>query len=743
MVETRIMIVEDEFLVAKDLETRLEDAGYSVCASADTGQEAIRLAQQARPDLVLMDIVLRGPVDGIEAAARIRSELGLPVIFVTAHLDESRLERAKVTEAFGYLPKPFQDRELIVAIEMALYKTRMEARLKESEERYRQIFEASRAVMLLVDPENGALVDANSAACRFYGYSREEITRKRTLDIEVLPALDLYSSAGGPASAESGHFLARHRVASGEIRDVEIYAGFVKTDDRTLLHAIVHDVTERMKAERAIKASEERLRAMYKSFPLATFIWQRIGQDYLLVDYNRAGEDLTEGRIGRQLGVKASRFFKHHPEVLADFDLCCRERTVILREMPFTLITTGKEKHLVVTFAYVPPDLVLAHLEDISERKQAENELRTSEERFRTIADFTYDWESWRGPDGRFIWVSPSCERITGYTPQEFYQDPDLFFAITHPEDRPVVESFLGREADSDKFYHLDFRIVRKDGQVRWISHNGQPVYGADGSWQGRRSSNRDVTGRKEAEERLLAYQRQLRTLASELSLAEERERRRIAVDLHDRVGHTLAMCQIKLNQLQTWAASTDMSHALEDVDQLIEASITDIRTLIMEISPPALYELGLEAALDDLAHEIQDQHGLLTEFVDDGRPKPLGADAKIALYRAARELMLNVVKHARTDKMRVTLTADSGRIIIEVSDNGAGFHMEKVAAYDSKTRSFGLFNVRERMSHLGGEVRIESRPGKGTKVTLIAPLEKEPGQETTPPSAKKMARRF
>jgi PAS domain S-box-containing protein len=349
--------------------------------------------------------------------------------------------------------------------------------------------------------------------------------------------------------------------------------------------------------------------------------------------------------------------------------------------------------------------------------------MESNEEHFRTIADFTYDWEYWMAPDGSLHWVSPSCERITGYRPEEFYQDPTLIYTITHPDDRLVVKDFL-KETSDVRFIHLDFRIIRRDGQVRWISHNSQSVFGADGSWQGRRASNRDVTGRKEVEEQLLEYQRELRSLASELVLAEERERRSIAVDLHDRVGHTLAMAQIKLNQLQMVTDDPEALNLLDEAVGLVEESIADTRSLTMDLSPPALYELGLDAALDELAHEIQDQHKIRTEVVDDGNPKPLGPDAKVALYRATRELMINAVKHSQSPNLRVTLSRRADKIVVEVIDQGRGFDPSSPRVETAKTKSFGLFSIRERIRHMNGEIEIDSKPGQGTRITLITPLE-------------------
>lgn len=149
----RVMIVEDENIVAMDIRQRLEMLGYEVTATVTTGEEAIELADKTRPDVVLMDIVLKGEVDGIEAAEEIRRRLGIPIIYITAYSDSKTLERAKVTEPFGYIIKPFEDRELQSVIEIALYKDKMEKKLRESEERYRAIIRSLNDVLFTLDAD--------------------------------------------------------------------------------------------------------------------------------------------------------------------------------------------------------------------------------------------------------------------------------------------------------------------------------------------------------------------------------------------------------------------------------------------------------------------------------------------------------------------------------------------------------------------------------------------------------------
>jgi PAS domain S-box-containing protein len=158
----------------------------------------------------------------------------------------------------------------------------------------------------------------------------------------------------------------------------------------------------------------------------------------------------------------------------------------------------------------------LAELELSQERrKQAEKALQEGEELFRLVADFTYDWEYWLAPDGKYIYVSPACQRITGYSVSEFHKNPKFLSTITHPEDQDAVCRHLEESVESDQVLHVDFRIISRGGEERWISHFCQPVYGEDQSYLGRRASNRDITRRKQLEEELRRANRSLKMLSS------------------------------------------------------------------------------------------------------------------------------------------------------------------------------------------------------------------------------------
>lgn len=169
----RIMLVEDEMIVAMDIRHRLERMGYEVVSHAVSGEEAVRLAKKCHPNLILMDIKIQGKMDGIETAELIRKNQNIPIIYVTAYSDEGTLKRARLTEPFGYLIKPFEDRELRSIIEIAIYKHQIESKLRESEERYRAVVETSPDGIGITDLE-GRLVTVNKRFIEMWGYDNPQ-----------------------------------------------------------------------------------------------------------------------------------------------------------------------------------------------------------------------------------------------------------------------------------------------------------------------------------------------------------------------------------------------------------------------------------------------------------------------------------------------------------------------------------------------------------------------------------------
>ncbi|MDX1431963.1 MAG: PAS domain S-box protein [Gammaproteobacteria bacterium] len=230
-----------------------------------------------------------------------------------------------------------------------------------------------------------------------------------------------------------------------------------------------------------------------------------------------------------------------------------------------------------------------------------------------------------------------------------------------------------------------------------------------------------DITARKESERRLEAYQAELRRLTSEVSLAEERERRRIAAELHDGAVQNLGLARIKLGSLRSRVLDVRDSDDVEEVRALLDRSIREVRSLVAELSPPMLYELGLEPAVEWLAERFRTRHGLDCEVEVEESSIPLSSEVEIFLFQAIRELLVNVVKHAGARHVSIAVRRDEDAIEVVVHDDGVGISPAELDARPTDASGFGLFSVRERAGLLGGEMRIEA--DRGTRVTIRAPL--------------------
>jgi len=218
----------------------------------------------------------------------------------------------------------------------------------------------------------------------------------------------------------------------------------------------------------------------------------------------------------------------------------------------------------------------------------------------------------------------------------------------------------------------------------------------------------------------------QLRILASELTLAEEHERRRLAVELHDGLDQNLSLAEMKLGELLKSPQATGLNRPLREIKQLIVQANRQARSLTFQLSPAVLYDIGLSAALEWLAEQMQLRHGIKITLEDDEQVRSIQIEPRILLFRALRELAINVVKHARASRAQVSIRLVDEDLRISIEDDGAGFDPATVGSEGS---GLGLFGIRERLSPLGGRMEIDSARGRGTRVTLIVPAQRVIGE--------------
>jgi len=358
--------------------------------------------------------------------------------------------------------------------------------------------------------------------------------------------------------------------------------------------------------------------------------------------------------------------------------------------------------------------------------------LRDRAARWRAGSDLAPFGIAWTDLEGRLLETNPALQGMLGYSRDELHHLslPQL----AHPDDAGSCLSLFRELAQGSRpAFDRDSRYLRKDGRQVWVHLHGSRVRSRPGPSEFAIVFVENINERKQAEEEIRAYQGQLRALASEISLSEARDRRRLATDLHDHIGQTLAVAQIKLGEFQEWAAAAAMTESLIEVRQLVDQAIKSSRALIFELSPPILYDLGFEAAVEWFGDYLKEHHGLRVAVKPDGHYQPLNHETPVLLFQMVRELMLNAAKHARARQVEVSIRREGDLLLIQVADDGVGFDPERLSASREKPRGFGLFSVRERVACLGGRLRIDSRPGRGTQVSLVVPVWQDNQSETGP----------
>lgn len=373
----------------------------------------------------------------------------------------------------------------------------------------------------------------------------------------------------------------------------------------------------------------------------------------------------------------------------------------------------------------------------LKEQVEAVHRMRESEMRFRRMADHA-PMSVWLSEaDGACAYLSKSWYEVTGETP-----DSGLGFGwleAVHPDDRATVKKAFHEAHGRHDPFRLEYRLRCHDGEYRYVVDSAAPRDSAEGECEGYIGSVLDITERKQAEEalsrlneelevrveertrELVLSQGRLRDLATELNLTEQRERQRLATELHDYLAQLLALTKIKLAQAKQQPTTPPMAKVLTDMQEIMDQALAYTRTLVAQLSPPVLNQFGLLTALKWLAEQMQ-QRDLTVALELGSETLPLPEDQSMLLFQSVRELLMNVVKHGDTNQARITVTQADGSLHITVADQGAGFDLA-AAAIERPVSCFGLFSIRERMIALGGRFELDSRPDKGTQATLIMPL--------------------
>jgi len=358
---------------------------------------------------------------------------------------------------------------------------------------------------------------------------------------------------------------------------------------------------------------------------------------------------------------------------------------------------------------------------EIEERKLAYEKLKHVEQKYRTVADYTYDWEYWAHLDGKLEYVSPSCERISGYTAQDFIENPSFFRQIIVPEDRGIWDEHVVDSKRDLTLREVQFRIKNKEGDIHWIEHACQPVIDDQDRLLGFRASNRDITVRKQSIDALQASREETRILATKLLSAQEEERSRLARELHDDVIQRLAFLNVEVDKLEMKIESLPIPvrERLRQISQNLGDLSSDIHIISRRLHPTTLSVLGLVRSIETECRNFTRSREIpVTLDLDDELPY-LSNEISLCIYRILQEGLRNIVQHAKAAGVHVTLSQKSDILHLLIKDNGIGFDPASSAG---KT-GLGIASMKERARLIQGELSIESQPGKGTAIKLAIPL--------------------
>ena len=370
----------------------------------------------------------------------------------------------------------------------------------------------------------------------------------------------------------------------------------------------------------------------------------------------------------------------------------------------------------------------LWHHWDITERKGAEEALRKAKDELEErVKERTYELyaeslyarsliEASLDPlvtisvDGKITDVNRASEEVTGVSREQLIGS-DFSDYFTEPE-----KARAGYEQVFRQGFVRDYplELKRRDGHVTPVLYNASVYRDDTGRNMGVFAAARDITERRQAEAAL-------RRLASELAMAEERERKRIAGVLHDDIAQTLATVRMRLDMLQGITSDRNDQQTLKEAKTLLVQSLQETRALMNDLGNPVLFDLGLKAACEALANQMMERHPVRISCDIGDAFMELNPDMKTILFQSVKELLNNVVKHSRAHNTRLMIDRENKHLRVKVTDDGVGFDPQALGA-PTVEGGFGLYNIRERLIAVGGSLGIESTPGTGTVVTVMLP---------------------
>lgn len=508
----------------------------------------------------------------------------------------------------------------------------------------------------------------------------------------------------------------------------------------------IQEITERKQANEALRENEQRLKYHFENSPLAVVEW---GNDFVVTQWSIEAERIFGWNKEETVGNRIDRLNLIYEDDIHDVNLVMKKLTSGIENTVISINRNLTKSGSIIDCIWYNSILldqngqmssVMSLVQDITKQRKAEealkklnqeletrvidrtaellklnSTLRQTEQKYRTVADHTYDWEYWISEKGQIQYMSPSVKRITGYSADEFITNPQMLSQIVFQDDIRIWKSHTAQShiPDSDKKNdEIEFRIVTKTNDIRWIAHICKGIF-LHGKYHGLRVSNRDITEKVNAENELINVTIEV----------EERERNRFSLELHDDLGPLLSTIKLYFQWLSETNDPKKMKIITERGNNSINRAIQTTREIAHGLGTQILNNVGFVGAILQFIQSINETQKLFINYKYNSTER-FGNLLEITLYRITTELINNTIKYAHATRVEMASNCDKERntIIFTYIDNGVGFNHEEI---EKKDKGLGLLNIQQRIKLAGGSFSLETSVGNGISVSIQLPIDK------------------
>ena len=743
----RIIIVEDERIIAEDIRRSLLNFKYNVPGIISSGEETLERLEELNPDLILMDIMLEGDLTGIDTASKIKTKYNIPIIYLTAYTNENILQSAKLTQPFGYIIKPFEEKELYAAIEMTLYRHDMENILKESEKKYHILFNSIADPIFIFSKDDPHIMDCNDAVLKIYGYTKEELTNLTPFDLHLPKEAEKFKTDIELEEAKKPHIYT-HLKKNGEKLIVEILIDEIYYEGKPAWLCVAHDITERIKAEEKLRKTQSRLSTVFKNVP--NIILYEVGEGRRFISEN----------ILDLVGYPAEEFISNKNKFK---NLIHKDDRKIIRKKVHAWKEEGAKEMITLWYRVktasgkyiwiedrmvsIKPEngnkYLTGVLIDISDLKRVEEALKKSQSRYKAVVEDQTEFINRFLKDGTLTFVNQAYCRYTNKT----YEDSvgTSWIKELSKENQKHFKKLFHSLTIENPVIVREYMKESPDGELKWTEWSYRALYNDEGDFIEYQSVGKDITERKKAEAEKQKIQDQLYQAQKMESVGR----------LAGGIAHDFNNLLTAINGYADLAKSklTENDAALKDIivikdcgekaakltqqllgfsrKQIIEQKIIDLNIIIVNLEKMLKRLIGDEIELTSITEEKE-----CVVKADPGQIEQVLVNLVINARDAMPEegkITLKTSNEYISKKMAVKLNFEnSGNYsLISVIDTGIGMDEEiQKKIFEpffttkemGKGTGLGLATVFGIVKQNNGYILVESEIGKGSTFKIYLP---------------------